>query len=189
MKPPAADPDPDNVVRLQDRRPGRGSDYLEHAYQEYREALRRYLARHLSGREDVADLLQEVYVRLVRYEHPEKIENVQAFLFATASNLMRDKFRRAKTHMADHHVPVDDVELVEEGGGPEKALASWEIRKLMRDALLELDDHCRYAFILHRFDNVTYSEIARRMGTTVGVVRRYVSVALAHCAIRLKDYL
>ncbi len=185
---PGAEPESGKVVRLDDHRPGRAHEFVARAFEEYREPLRRFLARNLARPEDVADVLQEVYVRLASYDDPEQIGNLQAFLFVTASNLMRDKFRRAKVRMTEHHVPVEGVELEERRGGPEKALASGEIRRLVRDALLDLDDHCRQAFILHRFEHQTYGEIAKRMGTTVGVVRRYVSVALAACATRLKDY-
>lgn len=186
---PAQGAGADNVVHIDDHRPVADGQYYEAAVRDYRERLRRFVANHLNGPEDVADVVQEAYLRLVRYKHPEEIENVQAFLFTTASNLMRDRFRRAKTRMAGQHVPIDEVELLSDSAGPDREWGSKEIRRLMRDALSELDEHCRYAFLLHRFEQVPYAEIAKRMGTTVGVVRRYVSVALAHCALRLRDYL
>ncbi len=109
---PAQGAGADNVVHIDDHRPVADGQYYEAAVRDYRERLRRFVANHLNGPEDVADVVQEAYLRLVRYKHPEEIENVQAFLFTTASNLMRDRFRRAKTRMAGQHVPIDEVELL-----------------------------------------------------------------------------
>lgn len=177
-----------NVVRLQAAQ-RQDSSYYHDAFEDYRPGLQRFIAKRLGNPEDVADVLQDVYVRLLRYEHPEKIKNLQAFLYTTASNLVRDRFRRSQTRMTDSHVPSDSVDLVAETTEPYRQLTSAEIRTLLRDALLELDDHCRHAFIKHRFDMRTHAEIAKEMGTTVGIVRKYISIALVHCTEKLRDHL
>src|SRR5215213_7362473 len=52
-------------------------------------ALRRFLAtrmRHASA--DVPDLVQEVYLRLLRIPDPETIRNPQAYLYTIASHVL-----------------------------------------------------------------------------------------------------
>jgi RNA polymerase sigma-70 factor (ECF subfamily) len=165
------------------------NSYYEQAYERYRERLRRYAARRLTDPEDVADVVHDAYYRLVRYERSDSIQNTQAFLFTTTSNLLRDRFRRARTRMRDSHVCADDVELVARTFAPDQQLALEEIRSCLRNALGELDQESRQAFILHRVDHLTHAKIADRMGTTVGVVRRYIRNALTHCKRRLSEHL
>jgi DNA-directed RNA polymerase specialized sigma24 family protein len=56
-------------------------------YERYAGALRRFFGRRSLPPEDVADLTQEVFVRLLQYVRQRDISRPQAFIFVTASNL------------------------------------------------------------------------------------------------------
>jgi len=182
-------PEVDAVVSGDEGRSPHNGAYYEQAYERYSDRLRRYAARQINNPEDVADVVHDAYYRLVRYERPETIRNTQAFLFATASNLMRDRFRRAQTRMANSHVCADDVELMAKTFQPDQQLALRETISCLRNALAELDEESRRALVLHRVDHITHADIARELGTTVGVVRRYIRNAWAHCERRLRHHL
>ena len=47
--------------------------------------------------QDVADIIQETFLRFAQYPAPETIQNPRAFLFQTAANLTVDRHRRRET--------------------------------------------------------------------------------------------
>jgi RNA polymerase sigma-70 factor (ECF subfamily) len=51
--------------------------------------------------------------------------------------------------------------------------------------LAALPPRCRQAFVLHRFEELDYSTIARRMKLSERMVRTYVVRALLFCRARL----
>ena len=67
-------------------------------------ALTNYLAHHARGRAGVADLLQEVYVRVYEAASKQIPESTKSFVFTTARNLLVDKVRHEKI------VPIEAVE-------------------------------------------------------------------------------
>src|SRR5262245_52939191 len=69
------------------------------AFRQYAGPLHRFLAKRLGRPQDVDDLAQEVFVRLLRLERPELVRKPQAYLFSVAANLVREfRIRNEKEH-------------------------------------------------------------------------------------------
>jgi RNA polymerase sigma-70 factor (ECF subfamily) len=49
---------------------------------------------------------------------------------------------------------------------------------MVRTVLERLPDRIRAAFLLHRFEELSYSEIAKRLGVSVSSIEKYISQAL-----------
>src|SRR5271168_3636587 len=56
----------------------------------YRGALQAFFYRRLRNKADAADLVQEVYLRMLRVSDPEAIHNPEAYLFTVAANLLKE---------------------------------------------------------------------------------------------------
>src|SRR5271169_5259279 len=56
----------------------------------HRRALQAFFYRRLRTKADAADLVQEVYLRMLRVSDPEAIRNPEAYLFTVAGNLLRE---------------------------------------------------------------------------------------------------
>lgn len=139
--------------------------------------LRRRLARRLSP-EKAADLVQSAFVRLLRLgsDRLAELEHPGAYLARTADNLVRDDAKVAGRRSENGHVDVDDCALP----GPD-LFASLEARDMLRRieaAINELPDRTREIFMAHRFEDLTYPQIARRMGVSVKTVEKHISLAL-----------
>src|SRR5580700_6349316 len=52
----------------------------------YRGALQAFFYRRLRAKVDAADLVQEVYLRMLRVSDPEAIRSPEAYLFTVAAN-------------------------------------------------------------------------------------------------------
>jgi len=153
----------------------------------YRPALVRYFSRHLQSADDAEDLAQEALVRLVRMPSLSGVLNVEAFLLQIASNLLRDRFRRDKSHQVQHHVSIDEVAKDWPSEDPHGECVYEGSRRLQAflAALDELSPRCRQVFLLQRYEGLTYSAIAKRLEISVSAVEKNMMRALLHFDTRL----
>jgi RNA polymerase sigma-70 factor (ECF subfamily) len=62
----------------------------------------------------------------------------------------------------------------------EDALEVEDLHRQYRDAVQHLTPRTREVFILHRVDELTYTEIAARLGISVSTVEYHIMRALVH---------
>lgn len=138
-----------------------------------------FIYRMTGRREGVEDLVQEVFVRVVRmigaYQHDGRFE---AWIFRIAANLVRDRLRRTKR--APRLVDVGSLgggEEVEAGGldrleGPSEPADARLVRDeaidALNDALARLPEAEREVVLLRHFSQMSFREIAVLMGTPIG---------------------
>ncbi|MGO1070435.1 RNA polymerase sigma factor [Lysobacter sp. CA199] len=155
----------------------------------HRPTLVRYFSRHLPSSADAEDLAQETLVRVLRMPSLSGVLNVEAFLLQIAANLLRDRFRRDKSHQVLQHVSIDEMatdwpsedphgECVYEGGRRLQVFLA---------ALDELPPRCRQVFLLQRYEGLTYSAIAKRLEISVSAVEKNMMRALLHFDTRLGE--
>lgn len=137
--------------------------------------LFRYLQR-LTGDADAADdAAQEAFVRLTRQSIPE--DEVRPWLFTVATNLIRDRARKADRHRRlQTHVP-----RAQAPERPDVSVDRKERIAMVRAALDELPERDR-TMLLMREEGFKYEEIAQ----TVGVAPGSVGTLLARAARRFE---
>lgn len=147
-----------------------------------RGALRRFIRRLTRGSSDAEDIVQEAYLRLL--ERPPREREGQGsagYLFVIARNLVRDRGRR--TEREDRRAAALRVlasQLGETGAGLDELVFVEQAGECMRQALAELPERTRQAFLLYRVEGLSQREIAGRLGVTMRTVERDVAVTLAH---------
>lgn len=160
---------------------------------EHGKTLEKFLARKLDSPEDAAELAQEAFIRLHRLEQPGDLDNARAFLFQVASNLAVDQLRRRQLHfrflrveksLAEEGEPPD---INAAGASPEQIIDAQERLRAIRAAIDELPFKVKQAFLLHRQNGLSYSDIAAQMQVSVSSVEKYILQALKHCRQRLSD--
>lgn len=137
-----------------------------------------YFYRLTGSRDEADDLLQEVFVRLVRmigeYQHDGRFEG---WVFRIASNLVRDRVRRdRKLHAAglttgsaggsdgDPFSHLADTRQ----SAPDAGLETAEDVDRMQRALRQLPEAEREVVLLRHFSGMSFREIAEHMGTPLG---------------------
>jgi len=165
--------------------------FLEALAVRYRGALTRFFERRAPQlRSDAEDLTQEVFLRLAARGDAENIERVDGYVFQTAASVLTDRARRRAVRCADRHVEYEFCpELIEEVSAERVRLARKQVA-MVRTVLERLPDRVRSAFVLHRFEELGYAEIAKRLGVSVSSIEKYISQALKELtAARMRDEL
>ncbi|HEX6859927.1 MAG TPA: sigma-70 family RNA polymerase sigma factor [Caulobacteraceae bacterium] len=142
---------------------------------EYGPALRRYFRRSV-GAGEAEDLVQEVFLAMqVRGAH-EDVENASGYLFRIAANLLAKRRQREPWHW-DRHASLDLYEPREEIS-PERTLIAKQAAAGVLEALRALPPRTAEAFLLHRFEEMTYAAIAAHMGISVKAVEALMARAI-----------
>lgn len=125
--------------------------------------LFRYLQR-LTGDADAADdAAQEAFVRLTKQSLPES--EVRPWLFTVATNLIRDRARKADRHRRlQRHVPRAHTPVA-----PDVSAERNERIRIVRAALEAIAERDR-TMLLMREEGFKYEEIARAVGVAPGSV-------------------
>lgn len=153
---------------------------LERVFMENSHSLRDYLYHFLKCWKDTEDLLHECYLRLagtIRSFSTE--EDIRAYLFTIARNLVADAYRRRNTRGYEGQVSVETVDLQSNSVTPPEALELHRLKKRIKSAILSMPNTTRMVFLLSRYDELPYAEIARRLSVSTRTVERRMSQAMA----------
>lgn len=139
-------------------------------FRQWRLPLRRFLLRRAGVlAADVEDVGQEVFLRLMRYETAELIEHPQAYLYKVASNVATEWSMRARNRQPHDEKWLANLEINEE---PEfHAMRAQSEREIER-ALNKLTPYQREVLKLYFVEELTYAEIALRLGESVRSITR-----------------
>lgn len=132
---------------------------------------------------DAEEMVQDLFVRLLRRADLLSLENVDGYVFEAAANMARDRGRYEQARGQGRHVEIDDLVAESEAPGAEQIVAGKQRLKKMLAALNALPPRARQVVILRRFENLTYLQIARRLGISVSAVEKHMTRAMT--ALRL----
>ena len=141
-------------------------DRLAALFKAYHVPLVRFLTRRLGDRDWAEELAQETFVRALRQD---EIASERSWLFAVASNLVRDEARREARERKRHELMRAQAEA-ESAVEPEPtSMERAEDRALARQAIEMLAERDRDALLM-REEGLGYEEIAEALGLSVASV-------------------
>src|SRR5580698_221714 len=107
--------------------PGDGAAFFADLDRRYRVPLIRYFAKRIREAYDVDDLVQEVFIRLVRQAEIESVVQIDSYVFQTAANVIRDRARRQAARHHREHDKLEESDLPADDISPERVLLSTEL--------------------------------------------------------------
>jgi len=148
-------------------------------YQAHHSWLQEWLRRRLGCRHDAADLAHDTFVRVLAGRHTDAIREPRAFLTTLAQRTLFSFWRRRELERAY----LDSLAALPQASAPSEESRALVIEALMHidRALQRLPPKARQAFLYSQLDELSYSEIAARIGTSVITVRRYMKQAITLC--------
>lgn len=159
---------------------------LEALAREYQPALTRFFRKRARQPADVEDLVQEVLCRLAVRGEGHRIEQPEAYLMRTATNVWRDHLRKMRTHAQSAHVQYDEEWHAREDYGPVDVIEGERSVEALLEVLFELPERTRQVFLLCRVEGMRQKSVALRLGVSVSSVEKHMIKAIAHLAQRLK---
>lgn len=167
-------------LEMTDRGP---KSLLEIFASRYADIVRHVTRRH--GRDaDAEDVVQDAYLRARETPPDAEIRNPLAYALRMADNLAIDHLRRRR---AQGRRIMTGVEADAEDDRPDAHEVLEQRARLARleQAIRDLPDRQREAFLLHKFDGLSHSEVAARLGISRSGVEKLVMKALAQCRDRV----
>src|SRR5215469_7455108 len=130
----------------------------------HRLRLRTFLGRRVRRQEDIEELVQEVYARMLAVRDIENVKNPEAYLYTVAANLAKENALRER--VAQQSVDVEDPS-VQEHLAELPAFGTYidaEVRiKRLREVLRELPPKCHAAVVMAHWHGMSYQAIAERL--------------------------
>lgn len=154
----------------------------------YAAPLARFFERRVDVRDDVPDLVQDVFLKLSRMPDPSTIEQPDRFLFVTAANALRDRARREAARGAGLHDAWDDTIHPGSDFSPQRVLEGREAVIRLRNALLELPERTRDIFVLRVLEGLKIADIARVIGISTRATEKHAARAMTHVTAALEAW-
>ena len=154
----------------------RPNNRIYEAFQSCRDGLVRSIMKMSVQQQDVDDILQETFIRVLRSEKQQEIKSPKGYLFAVSRNLVLKKLveQSKKIHSEiDEAIQEPDIENTVETDLYQKA-------KFQRfnDVLNTLPEKHRRAILLRKLYCLTHKEIAIKMDVSVSSVEKYIAKGL-----------
>ncbi len=152
-------------------------DAYEEIYHRFKGVLYAHAYRMLGDREEVRDLLQEVFVVLWSKREELFIKNVSAYLYSSIRNRVidrasrqrnRNKYLESISFYAEHH----SYQV------PDRILYEKELRTLIEAEVEALPERMRLVFQMSRKEHLSHKEIGEKLGISETTVRKQVNNAL-----------
>lgn len=162
------------------------TEALKKIFFEFYPALCVFAERYINCSETCRDIVQETFFKI--WKNRKQIEissSFRNFLITSVRNACTDYLRREK--MTTYMEQKASKKFFP--ASPEDIYTLNELHQKINEALEKLPENSRQAFELHRFQDMTYTQIADEMHISVKTVESYISKALKILRVELKDFL
>jgi RNA polymerase sigma-70 factor (ECF subfamily) len=152
------------------------------------ERLRRFLRGRVRNSADIPDIIQEVFLRLLRIPNHETIRVPEAYIFTVAQHVAQQyALRSAASGGAVELSEVLSERQVVVEADPALEITARQCLERLGEALTELSAKAQATFLLYRCDGMSIDEVSERLGISRPMAKKYIVKALAHFRRRLKD--
>jgi RNA polymerase sigma-70 factor (ECF subfamily) len=146
---------------------------------EFSPPLRAFLARRVPPGVEADDLLQDVFLRVVRHLGSLRAnDRLEAWLFQIARNALRDALRARQRR--DGRTDALDMDLPDEFGADADHAAEAELAPCLTAIVARLPEPYRSAITLTSIQGLTQAEAARSAGISLSGMKSRVQRGRAH---------
>lgn len=143
--------------------------------------------RYIDSWESCEDIVQETFFKI--WKNRKNIEintSSRNFLITSVKNSCIDFLRKQETEQSWQQKEIENNASSYTSGD---IYSTIELEQMLTAALAKLPDNIRIVFEKNRFEGMTYAEIASEHNISVKTVEAYMTKALKHLRVELKDYL
>ena len=141
-------------------------------------ALLRYIRRNLRDASEAHDILQEVYVAMIKTAQSGLPDDTAAYLFRATRNMLINHARRGRIVSFEQISDLEALPAAIDFGATERHLDSREGLRRAQAGLEALPPRCREVVRLRKIERLTTREAAVRLGVTVNTIERQLSLGM-----------
>jgi RNA polymerase sigma-70 factor (ECF subfamily) len=148
-------------------------------YKRYAKSLADFTASKLFNLEDAQDIIHDLFVKL--WEERKRLNitsNLKNYLFTITRHRIIDKIRRNITR-EEYAVMLQSLANAHQPN-VEQQMAAKELQQTIENLLNELSPKVKEIYRLSREENLSISEIARKLELSEQTVKNQLSTALSH---------
>lgn len=160
------------------------SDF-EQLFKDYFKALVNFANKFLRNIDDSKEIVHDVFVKL--WEKRDSLDtqkSVKSYIYTAVNNSCLN-FIRDNKKFSDTSELENQISNYQPQGGIEEL----EIQAIINRTLDRLSPKVRNVFVLSRYENLKYQEIADKLGISIKTVESHMSKALKELRLNLKEYL
>ncbi len=155
-------------------------------FERYHSPLFNFLFRLTGNRHLSEDLVQEVFVRILKYRHAYQGRNqFTSWMFQIARNARIDHFRKNPREDSDLEDHMD--ELASTLPTPSEAVEQKEEMRILMEALAKLPEERREVLLLRGFQGLKFEEIADVLKCSVNTIKSRAFRAIHELKVAVKQ--
>ena len=158
---------------------------FERFFDAYYQPIYRFFRQRGIERIDAEDLAQDVFVNVWKHRlNIDPKQSLRGYLFAAAYNRLKMHFRSKASLDANQ-----ERFAIEQGTASEKPIEEFDVNEHINKAVRELPEFQKAVFVMHRYDGLSYKEIAQVLNIATKTVEGRMSRALKSLRTALRHLL
>ena len=161
---------------------------VKEAYLSFKDGILSFIRSRTGWSDDAEDLMQDVFRNLMLAEEKTEIEDYGAWLYRSAANRIIDASRKKREERLPEGV-YDDMTLLllDERSNPELDLVRSQSQEEFSEALAELPEKERQAFVATALEGKTFRELSEETGIPLNTLLSRKRKATERLRERLKE--
>ncbi len=140
--------------------------------------IMQFLRRNWSNPSDIADMRQEVYVRVYEAARKQIPHPTTPFVLTITRNLLINRVRRERIVPIEAIADLDALGVAADQPGPDRVVMARESLRRVQAALDHLPPRARDVIVLKQIEGLSRREIAERMGIGDETVKWHLARAM-----------
>ncbi len=151
-------------------------DIFKGIFQNWNQKLQVFVQARGLSMQAAADVVQEVFLKAWKNCQSIDLKDAHSYLFKMASNLQIDLYRKEKVRLKYKESLLSKRDL-EDG---QFRMEAKEFQTKIEEAINSMSAASKEVFMLSRFQDMSYKEIAKSLNLSIKAVEKRMSKALAH---------
>jgi RNA polymerase sigma-70 factor (ECF subfamily) len=144
-------------------------------------ALKKYLRRYLSRRQDIEDVVQDIFVRAYESERIQEIRSPKSYLFKIAKHLALNEVQRKSHQLMTYVGDMAELDVIDDSRGGEEALDLQHRLAILNRAIADLPPQCQRVLVMRKIYGYSHKEVAEALNITVKTVEKHLAKGLQRC--------
>lgn len=159
----------------------RNNKFIKGLYESSYKELFAFLLRRSKNQQQAQDFSQEAYLRLMRVERTDLIEQPKAYLFRIAANLVYEMKIKSDRQAEKETCSLEGVEEIASNDDPQANVERQKAITNLENILTSLPPIYQSVLLMRKRDGLNHAEIAQKLGISIHTVRKYLTRAIAEC--------